>query len=496
MHTPRKVTFADAIILVRWSPGAVLAGPYSRSTRVSPMNILIVSPHFPPTYIGGVEIYARRLADVLLARGDAPVVVAVERVDRGRSDVSVDTDHAFGYPVHRLSGGVVHGRERLVASFRSAASERAVDRILDQAAPDVVHLHSGYLLGGPVLAAARRRRIPIVVTLHDYWFICPRITLTHPAGAPCTGPDSVGKCLWCRATEQRRYRVPDTVLRGRLGRVVVQILDQPGIAQVTRRVPSVSELSLRRSVLLESLHAVDVILSPSQFLREQMIQAGVPGDRIQVSRYGIEIVPQKRRDRAAAGVLRVGFLGQIAPHKGVHHLIAAVRLLPEDRLAVGLFGDLTREPAYVARLHALARGDARITFHGGYAHSRVYEILTDLDAIVVPSVWYENAPFVIQEAQAAGVPVVASRLGGMRELVADEQNGLLFEPGSVTDLARQLRRLLTEPGLLERLRPDPAIVRSAGDEFTELHRLYARLSGRVSATEPRPQRGDTETGAR
>ena len=87
----------------------------------------------------------------------------------------------------------------------------------------------------------------------------------------------------------------------------------------------------------------------------------------------------------------------------------------------------------------------------------------------------QNSPLVIQEAQAAHVPVVASRLGGMRELVNDEANGLLFEPGDPHDLARQLRRLLDDPRLLEQLQSGDTSVRTVEDEMRELSSHYQRL---------------------
>lgn len=440
------------------------------------MKTLIVSPHFPPRYIGGVEMYAKRLADALRARGDVPAAVAVEHIDRTQAAIDVAIDRQFGYPVYRLSGPVVNQGERIGASYNNNSCERAVEQIIDAVAPDVLHLHSGYLLGGAVLAAARRRRIPTIVTLHDYWFLCPRITLTHPNGTPCSGPESAAKCAWCLMTESRRYRLPDAMLQGGLGRGVIAMLDHSALAPVASRVRAVRALSARRSTLFELLDTAELILSPSHFLREQMIRAGFRGGRIQVSRYGIEM-PVERVTTETRGSLRIGYLGQIAPHKGVHHLIDALGRIPSGDCEVRIYGDLSREPDYVRRLRASADGDRRITFQGPYVHAQVYEILSHLDVIVVPSVWYENAPFVIQEAQAARVPVVASRLGGMRELVSDDVNGLLFEPADSADLARQLERLIHEPGLVERLRPDPSVVRSLQNEFEELFGHYTRLLG-------------------
>jgi glycosyltransferase involved in cell wall biosynthesis len=256
---------------------------------------------------------------------------------------------------------------------------------------------------------------------------------------------------------------------------MVTVLSSPSVAALIGKDDSIQTLAARRSTLIGALSRADVILSPSHFLRDQVVRAGFPADRILVSRYGIDARPVQRAERRTDDPLRVGYLGQIAPHKGVHILIEAARHLPSAALDVLIYGDPAPHPRYTRRLRRLATGDTRISFQGTYQHDSVYRILANLDVVVVPSVWYENAPFVIQEAQAAGVPVLASRLGGMRELVAEEQGGLLFEPGNAHDLAVRLQRILQDPALLERLRPDISLVRTADHEMQELLGHYRRL---------------------
>src|SRR5262249_22165933 len=119
-----------------------------------------------------------------------------------------------------------------------------------------------------------------------------------------------------------------------------------------------------------------------------------------------------------------------------------------------------------------AEGDDRILLRGGYRRADLADILADLDVVVVPSLWYENAPLVIAEAFAAGRPVVTSNLGGMSEAVRDGVNGLLFEPGSSAGLADALGRLATEPGLLARLRRGFEPVRTVAAEVESLLAIY------------------------
>jgi glycosyltransferase involved in cell wall biosynthesis len=238
---------------------------------------------------------------------------------------------------------------------------------------------------------------------------------------------------------------------------------------------AIAAITERRLNLLSALTGAGLILVPSRFLRDLMVQAGVPGDRIKISRFGMEGPVARSDGNTARTAIQIGYLGQLAPHKGVHVLIDALGSLPKVPLNVQIYGDPKPHQRYVGDLQKSASRDSRIAFHGAYRHEQVYEVLSQLDAIVVPSLWYENSPLVIQEAQAARVPVIASRLGGMRELVNDESAGLLFEPGNAADLARQLRRLVDDPVLLQQLQSNSTTVRTVEDEMRELRAHYQRL---------------------
>jgi glycosyltransferase involved in cell wall biosynthesis len=444
------------------------------------MKILLAAPHFPPEHIGGVEIYTKRLADYLREAGDYPEVICAKQIDADAPLFEAISDTAYGYPVHRLSFNLEAETETLRASYDHVAVEKWTQRLMDDIRPDVVHLHSGYLLGGAVLNAARLRKIPTVVTLHDYWFICPRINLLNPLGTLCTGPDSPEKCAWCLATAQRRFRLPDAVTRGWLGRTVVKALEYPSVASATGWSTAVTEVSDRTAALRDALTHASLVLAPSRFLRDLMMRAGlVPANRVVISRLGIHVPTSVTRLAGEGSALRVGYLGQLAPHKGVGVLVEALRWIPEAKLNVRIYGDPRANPAYADHLRRMANGDPRITFEGAYRHQHVYDVLAELDAVVVPSVCYENSPLVVQEAQAAHVAVIGSRRGGIPELVTDEHDGLLFEPGNPRDLARQLSRLLAEPTLLDRVRPDGTSVRTQEDEMRELSAHYQRLSQRA-----------------
>jgi len=180
---------------------------------------------------------------------------------------------------------------------------------------------------------------------------------------------------------------------------------------------------------------------------------------------------------AAPKKLRIGYLGQLVPHKGVHLLLDAFKMLARQPGACELIlhGKISEATAYERQLLKMGEADPDITFAGPYPNTEVGRVLNELDVIVVPSIWYENRPTVIIEAMATRTPAVVARLGGMAELVKHNHNGLLFDSGNVTSLAAQLQRLLNEPTLLAQLRQNIPPIPKAEDELNTIVSLYQSL---------------------
>ena len=228
----------------------------------------------------------------------------------------------------------------------------------------------------------------------------------------------------------------------------------------------------RKHVQLRQLAAADAVVAPSQFLAAMFVKNGFPAERLTVVPYGLEpgrIVPlPAERPRTP---LRLAFCGVLSPWKAAHVAVAAVRwskapvtLAVHGRLEEPMFAD------YIRRLRETAGDDPRITFPGPYDAAQAPAVFAGMDALVVPSTWYENTPFVVLEAFAAGVPVLASDLGGLREVVRDGENGLLFRAGDAASLRAAIERLVAEPGLYERLTPQaPSTIARDYDVFSGLY---------------------------
>ncbi|MCJ7694897.1 MAG: glycosyltransferase, partial [Anaerolineaceae bacterium] len=148
----------------------------------------------------------------------------------------------------------------------------------------------------------------------------------------------------------------------------------------------------------------------------------------------------------------------------------------EEKAQLLIFGPYDQESAYRDSIKRSINGNKQsIRVCGGFSHDQLGEVLSEIDVLVVPSVWHENNPRVIQEAFAAQTPVIASNVGGMAEFVQHEVNGLLFDRSNEIDLARQLSRIVNEEGLLERLRCGIKPVKKIEVEVEELIKIYEEL---------------------
>jgi glycosyltransferase involved in cell wall biosynthesis len=423
------------------------------------MKIVIAVHHFPPRYTSGAELRAYRTAARLRDHGHDVSVICVEFIDQ---DCGFKDDVYDDLPVRRLSFNLAATPDPFRWAYDNPWIKEHLHGYLSERAPDLLHLISGYLMSGSTLNAAAGLKVPTVLTLTDFWFLCPRITLLRSNGQLCPPPFDAATCARCLGEEKRRYRLP--------GRVA------PALASAfwKRRRGHIARIETRTAFLRETLNRVDAIISPSRFLRQVFVETGARADRITFSRQGRDfpnLTPQLLTKSPAAH-LRIGYSGQIAPHKGVHTLFQAARQLPDAALEVKAYGDTSAFPDYTRRLERMAHQDARLNLAGVYERTQVSRVLQEIDVLVVPSVWYENSPNTILEALAHRTPVIVSNLGGMAELVQEGVNGLRFVPGDASSLAAKLKQLLDEPGLLPRLQAGIGPVKSVAAEMAELQDIY------------------------
>lgn len=438
------------------------------------MRIVLPVHHFPPRYSAGAELYTYRLARWLLTHGHEVEVVAIEAIDCG-STTQIDARHERydDIPVWRLSFNLMAAPQRRLWEFDNELLGRWFDDYFQRQRPDLAHFQAGYLIGVAPIFAAARRQIPMLLTLHDYWFLCPQHTLQRSDGLLCaTVPDDPAVCARCRLWGNEPYARIGRRLNPPLRQLVGSFL--PG-ADGTM-------MQLRRERLQAALASVAMVIAPSQFMRSQM-QHLVARERLVFSRIGIDTA--RLRNQVVRGVgdsVRFGYIGQVAQHKGVHVLVDAFQRLRIEARSVELhiWGGDEANPAYGQRLRTMAQGNPHIVFHGRYDNRRLPEIFGGFDYLASPSLWYENCPLTILEAYAASIPVICSDHGGLAELVEAGEDGLVFRPGDATDLAQKMQRVVDDAELNRRLQEGARRrhVLDADEEMQHLMQLYVALQHR------------------
>jgi len=394
------------------------------------MRALVISHGHPDLVKGGGEIAAYQLFRSLQDNGIDAYLLAATREDalqHGGTPFSMLRPHEI----------LFHSQTQDFFTL-SQASLRVVwhdfRQLLAQLRPDVIHFHHILHLGTQFVREAARYRtqagkpVKLIYTLHEYLPICANDgqMVMYDSGELCTesGPT---RCAFCLKTRPPRPRTPE-------------------------------ELFLRDRFIRASLALIDQFIAPSAFLRDTyarwgleqpvaLIDNGLPPMSALPPR---DLPPGQRRTRFA-------YLGQINRYKGLDVLLEAIGLLdPELReqthLDVYGCGLSNQEASFRQRIEALCdRHRDQVDMHGSYDRDALPTLMSDVDTVVLPSIWWENSPLVLQEAKGLGRPVICSDLGGMKEKVRDGVDGLRFSRGSPGALARAMQRA-ADPDTWEELR--------------------------------------------
>lgn len=443
------------------------------------MRVLFISHFFPPTHTAGAENYTLGIARRLAASGHEVYVLCAGRWTEGKQYWNGQTHEVYeDVSVTRLHLSWTKAPDPNRFLYANPIVADYLEKFLKTIQPDVLHITSCYTLSASVIETAKRAGLPVVLTLVDFWFLCPSLHLLRSTGELCNGQTTPWECLHCMLAGAKVFRWPARILPEPLLRRGLTLASELLWINRRRGLQGMAlDMTERKTYLAEQLRQVDVILAPSLFLAD--MHRAVMGElEIRVQPYGHDLAWTKALlARTGDAQFRFAFMGQITSIKGVHLLVEAfLRLSDLPGLQLDIWGDLAQDPAYTEQLRRLADEDERVTLRGRFLRAQLGQVLVDTDVVVVPSTWYENNPLTLQEAFAAGRPVIATNLGGMSEFVQHEVNGLLFERDNIDDFARQLRRVATEPDLVERFRSAIPPVRSLDQEVVDLMQIYTSLS--------------------
>ncbi len=386
----------------------------------SAANILIASHSHPQLTRGGAEISAHHLFAALAGHEGYELSYLGCARDQVNQKMGATFSQPFSPSEYIYAGGAfdwfkfANTDPTFPAAFRT---------LLAELQPDVVHFHH-YLRFGVEAFFLVRDALPncrIVLTLHEYLAICNHygqmVTKQHRNLCHQASPLRCNECF--------------------------KEIDP-------------TDFFLRTLYIQRFFDHVDHFIAPSAFLAERYIAWGLPPGKVSV----IENIVHRNVKRSAGftqerdGPLRVGFFGQVSELKGIGVLLAAAKFLAEQDefgVVIEIFGDYSLQPMEFQShfLAHLAKAGSNVVFHGPYDQDHVDELMQSVDVVVMPSIWWENSPVVIQEALRNRRPIICSDIGGMAEKVRDGIDGFHFPVGNVIALTSLLVRLAKTPARLK-----------------------------------------------
>jgi glycosyltransferase involved in cell wall biosynthesis len=426
------------------------------------MKILYVIHDFLPKHQAGAEIYTYLLAKELSKKHEilllfteiAPLSKTYTIKKRTVNDLQCV--EVFRPPETDLAE----------APYNDKIMEEIFTNILAEFKPEIIHLQHLLYHSLRYPEIAKRHKIPVLFTLHDYWLTCPRWGQRLRKNLEICYNVDFQKCADCI------YELPANSNKLSLSSLYNLLRQKPTRSRTTQE--KTVSLIERYSQALLTVDKVDLFIAPSPFLREMFINFGIPEDKIIISDNGFDTRGYTKKERRIVPPIRFGYIGTINEHKGVHVLVEAFNEIPKEKAELHIYGDLTWFPEYSAKLKRMATSPA-ISFKGVIAHNFVATVLADIDILVVPSIWFENSPLTIHEAFMAGVPVIASNIGGMADLITDRTNGLLFKVNDACSLSSVMRELIESDTLPDHLCKEIPPVKSIQENGLELEQIYNQL---------------------
>ncbi len=449
------------------------------------MRVLYVVHNFPPYHWAGTEVYTYNIAKGMLQKGHDVDVYCWEYLDGGKEYHHRDEDYE-GLRVRRVLRDeekftlMEHENREIEGDFRRLLSERDYD---------VAHITHLFGLSVNLVHILGEKDIPTVLTLPDYWFICPNAhflydikeieELTAVDFLICDKLDA-RRCAECLTPRKRKYIKERTRaivgMRPRASEIWDMIRER-----AWRRLEwdlrfalySVSEREIikRADRCMDALNRADLVIAPSRFIKRKYQEHGLKKARY--SDYGMNKFQPRPLSKDK---LRFAFIGTPVRHKGLHVLLRAWSLLQPGLKGAELllFGDIDRQPYYSRQVRVLMEGLEGVREMGAFKNTQLPEVMSGFEVLVVPSIWYENSPLVIHEAFIARRPVIASDIGGMKELL-EKGGGLCFGVGDHEDLAEKMSRFIDDRELVERTGDEVPEVKSVEENVDELLVIYHGL---------------------
>ena len=421
------------------------------------MRIAFFVHCFFPQHFYGTETYTLDLARHYRAAGHDVVIVSAVFQGEPKTDALITRYEYQGIPVVCIDKNWIP-HTRVKETYYQPDMRPVLESVLRELQPDLVHVTHLINHTAALLEVTQQLGIRTYATFTDFFGFCLNNKLEGADGNLCAGPSaSRTNCVACYLKDASRSPHAEGWVQCANSPLRANLI--ASAANIGRKLPGLKggpvdglleDIACRPDTLKMLYNSAYAgAIAPTRFLRGAYEQNGITVPMHSIW-FGVDIDRSPKPVRPSGHVPVIGFIGQIAPHKGTDLLVDAFCGLPRKSAELRIYGPEDQDAAYMAKLKRSADGyDVR--FLGTFSRERMADILREIDLLVIPSRWYENSPLVLLNALATHTPVLVSNVEGMTEFLKPQCNGHVFARGSKHDLLRALLELVGRPEKLYEL---------------------------------------------
>ena len=437
------------------------------------VKIVQVLNFFLPTHIAGTETYVNSLSNLLRERHYLPKIIIPNYKKNYSSEYKFDDLIVLQFAEPSIVD------RKLIMGFRPPEGLDSFVNILESEKPDIVHFHEIAGSNGITLhhlEAAKSLGIKILFTFHLAGLSCMNGTLYLNGESLCDGKIELKKCTDCYL-QSKGLRKSSIKLVSSISRFLYRLGLNPtkNPSSLSTALGTTHLVEKKQTDLLKLISLSDKVIALTEWYKEILILNGISEDKIIFIQQGLPIHKNSvDHIKKLSNKIKFLFIGRITHFKGVHLLIEAFLKLDQTKVELHIYGH-SDGSEYDNNLKKQTQNISSIHWHGLLDNKKVVSTMSDFDALCLCSTITEMSPLVIQEAFAAGIPVIASNVYGNAEQIKHGVNGLLFNFNDPADLLKQLQRCIDEKELLSNLSRNILPPRSFEEVANNHIKLYNSL---------------------
>lgn len=434
------------------------------------MKIILCLHHFLPEFVGGTEIYVANLAKQILQKGNEVFVLI--------PNLGIDTTEEYfheGIRVIKYAENSIEDRPMILGK-KKPDGLKVFAQIIEKEKPGLVHFHElapGRGINIFHVEKVHELKIPIVITFHVPFYTCLRGSLLYKGQQKCDGEILIKRCTACMYQQKNITGAKASILNKiAMGLFHLNIDSTSLNSSVGTALGFPFVIDKMKKDLLRLSFLAEKIVVIADWYKDILLRNKVPRNKMVFIKQGLPNAEIRKPVKSSfTASLRVVYIGRITALKGLHLLIDAVLKINPEKIQLDIYGSETND-SYVLECKAKSGAHTNINWNGRINSSEVIDTLSKYHVMCLPSA-FEMSSLVIQEAFAAGIPVLASDVYGNAEQVKENENGWLFQLNNENDLKDKLEMLMNNPEMIDKAReklPHVNTFAKVGADHIELYR--------------------------